>query len=352
MKAAVQRGYGSPDLLEIADVEQPTPGHHDVLVRIRAAAITLSETMTRTGRPILVRLFSGLMRPKQPILGSEFAGTITAVGRDVTKFAVGDEVFGSTGSAYGSFAEFVCMSEDAFLAIKPLEMTYEEAAPVCGGLAAWNFLHDKANLHEGQRVLVNGASGSIGTMAVQLAKSFGAEVTAVTSTGNIDLVRSLGADEVIDGTDEDFTRRPDTYDVIFDAESESSFARCRRKLTPDGMYLRTFPGPMILFQMLWTSKFGRKRAVVSATGLMPVEKRLAFLENLKKLVDAGEIRSVVDRSYPLDELADAYRYAERGDQRGSVVVTVGGLEGRTVHRHRGRARFTVETSPRRGEQTP
>jgi NADPH:quinone reductase-like Zn-dependent oxidoreductase len=322
MKAAVQRGYGSPDLLEIANVERPVPEHDEVLVRVLAAAITLSETMTRTGKPAFVRLFSGLARPKQPVLGSEFAGTITAVGSDVTRFAVGDEVFGSTGSAYGCFAEYVCMPEDGFLATKPTRMTYPEAAPVCGGLAAWNFLRDKADLRSGQRVLVNGASGSIGTMAVQLAKCFGAEVTAVTSAGNIDLVRSLGADEVIDGTAEDFTSRRDTYDVIFDAESESSFARCKGSLTPDGMYLRTFPDPMILLQMMWTWKVGRKRALVSATGLMPVEKRLAFLRELKKLIDAGEIRSVVDRSYPLDDLANAYRYAERGDQSGSVVVTL------------------------------
>jgi NADPH:quinone reductase-like Zn-dependent oxidoreductase len=322
MRAVVQDEYGSLDLLRLDEVPRPGPRDDEVLIRVRAAAVTLSDTITRTGRPLFARFFTGLLRPRQHIQGSEFAGEVAAVGRDVTVFDVGDEVFGVTGSAYGCFAEFMSMPADGLLAIKPTNMGFDEAASVCGALAAWNFLHDKADVRTGQRVLVNGASGAIGTAAIQVAKHLGARVTGVCGTGELELVASLGADEVIDDTREDFTSNGELYDVVFDAESTSSYRRCRGSLAQNGVYLRTFPGPVILLQMFLTSYVGRKRAIVSATGLMPIAKRRAFLDEVTKLVEAGEMRSVIDRSFPLERLADAYRHAERGTLRGTVVVTM------------------------------
>jgi NADPH:quinone reductase-like Zn-dependent oxidoreductase len=244
------------------------------------------------------------------------------VGRAVTRFEVGDDVFGVTGSDCGCFAEFMSMAEDGLLAIKPANTSFEEAASVCGALAAWNFLHDKADVQAGQRVLISGASGAMGTAAIQVAKHLGAQVTAVCSTGELTLVESLGADKLVDDTREDFTAGGHSYDVIFDTESTSSFRRCRGSLTNGGVYLRTFPGPMILLQTLWTSRFGSRKAIVSATGLMPIARRREFLDQVIRLVEEGSLRSVIDRSFPLEQLADAYRHAERGTLRGSVVVTM------------------------------
>lgn len=322
MRAVVQHEYGSVDALQLEDVIRPTPEPDEVQVRVRAAAVTLSESITLKGRPLVARFFTGLLRPRQPIQGSEFSGQIEAIGEDVKRFEVGDEVFGVTGSEGGCFAEFMCVPEDGLLAIKPANTSFAETASVCGALAAWNFLREKANVQAGQHVLVNGASGAIGTAAIQLAKHFGARVTGVCSTGELGLIESLGADNVIDETRQDFTRNGQIYDVIFDAESTSSYWRCRRSLAEDGLYLRTFPGLAILLQMLWTSRVGRKRAIVSATGLMPITKRRAFLMEVKRLVEAGKLRAVVDRCFPMERVADAYRHAERGQQRGTVVVTV------------------------------
>jgi len=262
------------------------------------------------------------MRPIQPILGAEFAGEIVAVGKGVTLFAEGDHVFGSTGTAFGCYAEYVCVPEDGFLAKKPGNLTYEEAAPVCGALAAWNFLKDKARIQGGQKVLINGASGSVGTAAVQIARYIGAEVTGVCSTKNLELVRSLGADKVVDYTKEDFTKTGETYDVIFDLTSESSFSRCKRSLAQNGVYLSAVLRLPILLQMLWTSKIGSKKAMFSATGLRPVPKRLAFLKELIELIEAGKLRTVIDRRYTLEHTADAHQYVEEGHKRGNVVITV------------------------------
>lgn len=322
MKAVVQHEYGSLDLLRLEEIPRPTPGDDEVLIRIRAAAVTLSDTITRQGRPLIARFFTGLRRPRNPVLGSEFSGEIEAVGPGVMRFQAGDEVFGVTGSDCGCFAEFMCMPADGLLGAKPRNTTFEEAASVCGALAAWNFLHDKADVQAGQAILVNGASGAIGTAAVQLAKDLGAQVTAVCSTDEVELVESLGADRVIDDTTEDFTTGGEIYDVVFDTESTSSYRRCRGSLAESGAYLRTFPGPLILLQMLWTSRFGRRRAIVSATGLMPISKRRIFLDEVASRVEAGKMSSVIDRCFPLPRLADAYRRAERGTKRGTVVVSM------------------------------
>ncbi len=318
----MQGRYGSLELLSIEEVERPAPGDNEVLVLVHAVAVTLSDTMMRKGQPLAVRLFSGLLRPKQPTLGAEFAGEVVVAGKDVERFVVGDRVFGSTGDDGGCYADYVCISEDSFVASMPSNMTYEEGAPVCGVLAAWNFLQNKAKVQSGQRILISGASGSIGTAAVQLAHHFGAEVTGVCSTANLGLVESLGADRVIDYTREDFTKGVEKYDIIFDCENKSSFSRCKKVLTPDGQYLKTYPGPAIVLQMLWTSRIGRKKAVISATGLLPVSKRLALLAELKQVIENEDLRPVVDKCFALDEIADAYRHAERGHKRGTVVVSV------------------------------
>ena len=208
------------------------------------------------------------------------------------------------------------------LAIKPANVTWAEAAPVCGAVAAWNFLTDQATIQSGQKVLINGASGSMGTAAVQIARYFGAEVTGVCCPTNLELVNSLGADHVIDYTQEDFTKTGQTWDVIFDAENKSSFSRCKGSLTQKGVYLKTFPGLTILLQMLWTSKFGSKKAKISATGLRPIPKRLSFLNELIELIEAGKIKPVIDRRYPLEQTAEAHRYFEKGHKEGIVVITV------------------------------
>jgi NADPH:quinone reductase-like Zn-dependent oxidoreductase len=214
------------------------------------------------------------------------------------------------------------MPEEGFLAIKPANMTYEEAAPVCGAITAWNYLRDKANIQSGQKVLINGASGSVGTSAVQIAKYFGAEVTGVCSTTNLELVKSLGADKIIDYTKEDFTKTGQTYDIIFDVVGKSSFPRCKSLLTPKGVFLSTVLRLPILLHMLWTSMIGTKKAKFSATGLRPVPERLIFLKELINLIKVGNIKSVIDRRYPLEQIAEAHRYVEEGHKKGNVVITL------------------------------
>jgi NADPH:quinone reductase-like Zn-dependent oxidoreductase len=323
MKAVVCTKYGPPEVLQLKEVEKPVPKDNEVLIRVYAATVGLSDLMTRKGAPFLTRFFTGLVRPKNPILGAEFAGEIEAVGNDVKLFKKGDQVFGADLSGLGAYAEYKSLPEDGVLAIKPANVTWAEAAPVCGALAAWNFLTDQATIQRGQKVLINGASGSIGTTAVQIARYFGAEVTGVCSTTNLELVKSLGADQVIDYTQEDFTKSGQTWDVIFDAENKSSFSQCKGSLTQKGVYLKTFPGLTILLQMLWTSKIGSKKAKISATGLRPVPERLIFLNELVELIEAGKIKSVIDRCYPLEQTAEAHRYVEKGHKKGNVVITVG-----------------------------
>jgi NADPH:quinone reductase-like Zn-dependent oxidoreductase len=323
MKAIVYTEYGSPDVLQLKEVEKPTVKNHEVLIRIYATTATPSDCANRKGDPFISRFFTGLIRPKNPIPGVELAGEIEAVGKDVKLFKEGDQVFGSTETSFGAYAEYICLLEAGVVAIKPANMTYEEAAPVCdGALTAWNFLRDKANIQSGQKVLINGASGSVGTAAVQLAKYFGAEVTGVCSATNLELVKSLGADKVIDYTKEDFTKTGQTYDAIFDTVGKSSFSRCKGSLTQKGVYLSTAPTLAIMLQMLLTSKIGNKKVVFSATGLRPVPERLIFLKELKELIEAGKIKSVMDRRYPLEQTAEAHRYVEQGHKKGNVVITV------------------------------
>ena len=333
MKAVLYEKYGPPEVLQLKEVEKPVPGNNEVLIRVHAATVPAEALLLRSlpFSPLLwflTRIGIGLIRPRKTILGSELAGDIEAVGKDVRLFKEGDQVFGSDLSGLGAYAEYKCMPEGGVLAIKPANITYEEAAPVCGALAAWNLLKNIAGIQSGQKVLINSVSGSAGTAAVQIAKYFGAEVTAVCSTANLELAKSLGADKVIDYTREDFIQSGHAYDVIYDTYDtydtivRNSFAHCKGLLTERGVYLSAIPTLAILLQMLWTSKIGGKKAIFSATGLRPVAERLTFLKELVRLVEAEKVKPVIDRRYPLEQIAEAHRYVEKGYKKGNVVVTV------------------------------
>ncbi len=316
MRAVVYDRYGPPDVLRVADVERPVPAADDVLVRIHASTVTRTDCGFRSAEFFVSRFFTGLHRPKRKILGLEFAGEVEAVGAAVTEFDVGDRVF---GVGAGAHAEFVCVRESGALAHMPAGTTFEEAAAVCDGASLALACLRKAGDLDGRSVLVYGASGSVGTAGVQLAKHFGAHVTAVCDTKHVELVRSLGADEVIDYMHEDFTRNGETYDVIFDAVGKESFRRCRHSLKPGGTFVDTDPG--FLWQIpvlaLLTRWIGDKRV---ALGITRYAKRDVVL--IKELIEAGTYRAVIDRRYPLDEIVEAHSYVETGQKTGNVVLTV------------------------------
>jgi NADPH:quinone reductase-like Zn-dependent oxidoreductase len=318
MKAVVYTEFGPPDVLQLKEVEKPAPKDNEVLIRIHATTVATEDPGTRASPGI-----NGFRKPKIPILGEYLAGEIESVGQEVKRFGKGDSVYGHTGLRYGTYAEYTCMPEDGALAPKPANMTYEEAVAIPhGGLTALPFLRDQGRIQSGDHVLINGASGSVGTAAVQLAKYFGAEVSGVCSTTNLELVKSLGAGKVIDYTEEDFTKSGQTYDIIFDVAGKSSFSRCKSSLKRGGVYLITVPTLAIFPQMLWTRLFGGKKAVFAATGLRPASARAKDLLVLKEIIEAGKMKAVIDRCYPLEHIAEAHRYVEKGHKKGNVVITV------------------------------
>lgn len=299
MKVIVCTKYGSSEVLQLKEVEKPVPGENEMLIKVHAATVTPADIAFRKGNPLISRFFTGLLKPKFTP-GDELAGEIEAVGKSVKAFKKGDRVFGSSGTIFGAHAEYICLSEDAALGIMPTNADYGEAVSVCyAGLTALPFLRDKASIQSGQKVLINGASGSIGTLAVQLARYYGAEVTGVCSTANLELIRSLGAERVIDYTKEDFTKNGHIYDIIFDVVSKSSFSKCKNALKPGGIYLTTFPSAGIMVQCIWTSKFGTKKAMFVATGLRQAREKSKDLLFLKELTEAGKLNPVIDRRYPL-----------------------------------------------------
>jgi NADPH:quinone reductase-like Zn-dependent oxidoreductase len=316
MRAVVHDRYGPPEVLRIDDVERPVPKDDEVLVRVHATTVTRSDTGFRSAEYWFARVFTGLLRPKRKISGSELAGVVEAVGSAVTEFEVGDEVFGVKG---GANAEYVCVREQGVLAHKPARMTFEEAAAVCDGALLARTCLKSADLRQGRSILVYGASGSMGVAAVQLARSYGADVSAVCNTKNLELVRSLGADEVFDYLQEDFTKSGKTYDVIFDAVGKHSFRRCRRSLAPGGMYITADLGFMwhVPVLALLTRWIGDKRAKV---GIGTYKKEDVLL--LKELIDAGKYTAVIDRTYPLEDVVEATRYVETHQKTGNVVLTV------------------------------
>ncbi|MFC1921712.1 NAD(P)-dependent alcohol dehydrogenase [Chloroflexota bacterium] len=327
MKAIVYTEYGPPEVLQLKEVEKPTPMDDEVLIKIFATAVTTGDANARgfthvpPGFGPLPRLMFGITGPRKPIIGADLAGEIEAAGKDVNSFNKGDQVYGIDGNNLGSYAEYVCRSEDGALALKPANMSYEEAAAVpFGACTALYFLREKANIQSGQKVLINGASGGVGIYAVQLAKYFGTEVTGVCSTKNLELVKSLGADKVVDYTKEEFTQNGETYDIIFDVVGgKISFSKCRNSLKQNGFFLAVAGGLKEAIQMLWTSVVGSKKVIFG--GGMASERK-DYLLFLNELIEAGKIKAVIDRHYPLEQTAEAHRYVEEGHKRGNVVITV------------------------------
>ena len=320
MKAAVHTRYGPPDVVRIVDVERPNAAANEVLVKVHAATVNRTDCGFRAAHPWIVRFFSGLTKPKATILGCEFAGEIEALGRDVTAFEIGDRVFGFSEDRFGAHAEHLTMPQDGPIATIPPDLSFEEIAPSTEGSHYALSLITRARIRGGQRVLVIGGTGAIGSAAVQLLKELGAVVTAVADTEHLELVRGLGADRVIDRTVEDFTQDDRTYDVVLDAVGKSSFARCRRLLEPRGIYLSTDLGPLSQnpFLALVTPLLGRRRVMFP----IPPKHSARELGRIREMLVAGTFRPIVDRRYPLDRIVDAYRYVETGQKIGNVVITV------------------------------
>lgn len=322
MKAIEYQNYGAPEVLQWKEVAKPTLKPNEVLIRVHASTVTAADIMMRTGMPKIGRLYLGLKAPKRKIIGFDFAGEVVEIGSAVSSFQIGDKVFGGT-TTLGCYAEYLCVSEKDVVAQMPENIGYAEAAPVSGSaITVLNFLQGKGNIQKGQKVLIHGASGGLGTYAVQIAKHFGAEVTAVCSKGNLEMVKALGADHVVDYLKEDFTKAGKQYDIIFDTVGKRSFSECKKSLSKQGIYLASVASGGLLFQMVWTSLFGGKKAKTSSTGLLPVAKRLAYLMELRELLGTGRVKTVLDQAYPFAQTAAAHAYVELGHKKGNVVLVI------------------------------
>lgn len=323
MKAIVYEKYGPPEVLQLKEIQKPIPKDKEVLIKIYATTVAAEDPRWRSftfpaWAWLPIRIQAGIRKPRNKILGFELAGEIESAGKDVKLFKEGDRVFGHTLNG-GTYAQYKCLPEDGVLATIPHNMTFEEAVAIPNGaLTALLFLR-KGSIQSGQKVLINGASGSVGTAAVQIAKSFGADVTGVCSTANLKLVKSLGAEQVIDYTKEDFTKSNQNYDIVFDVKGWRSFSRCKSSLKHGGIYLTTNPGLKVFLQILWTSMKGSKKIKWVASGLIAKAEDLGFI---KELVETGKTKPVIDRRYPLEQMAEAHRYVETGHKKGDVVITV------------------------------
>lgn len=322
MRAIVYERYGPPEVLQLKEVEKPTPKDHEVLINTYATTVTSGDWRVRslnvpTGFGLIMRLVFGVTRPKQPILGSELSGVVVSVGKDVRKFKAGDQVFAFSDTAMGCYAEYKCMPEDGALAIKPANLTYEEAAALSfGGTTALDFFR-RGKLQSGEKVLINGASGGVGTAAVQLARHFGADVTGVCSTANVELVRSLGASHVIDYTEEDFTQNGETYDVIVDTAGTAPFSRSKASLKERGRLLMVLGGLPDMLRIPWVSMTSNKKVIAG-----PASGRAEDLRFLAGLAEAGQYKPFIDRCYPFEQIIEAHRYVDTGRKKGNVVITL------------------------------
>ncbi|WHX98418.1 NAD(P)-dependent alcohol dehydrogenase [Neobacillus sp. DY30] len=322
MKAIVYTKYGPPDVLQLKEVDKPIPKDHELLVKVKATTVTVADIRSRgflvpPAFWLPARISLGFKQPKKEVLGMELAGEVESVGKDVKRFKKGDQVFAASLESFGAYAEYKCLPEDGPVTIKPSNITYEEAAAIPIGARTALFFLRKANIKEGQKVLVYGASGSVGSYAVQLAKYFGAEVTGVCSSSNLELVKSLGADKVIDYTKEDFSSKGETYDVIFEAVNKSQFTDCMKMLKKDGVYIN-ITEPLPNARMLWTQLTTSKKLILSRNSPETADA----LNYLKELVGSGKLKVVIDRYYTFDEIVEAHRYVEKGHKKGNVVITL------------------------------
>lgn len=323
MQAITSRTYGGPEVVHLEEVAMPVPKRHEILIRNYGTVVSGAESTARSGTDPFARLYFGLARPRFPVLGTGFAGEVQAVGDAVTKYQVGDQVMGSLGPALGAHAEYIATSEDGIIAMKPGVLSPTDAVAILdGALTALPFLRDAAALKAGQSILINGASGAVGTAAVQLAKHFGASVTAVCSSANLELVKSLGADKVIDYTSEDFTKNGQEYDVVFDAVGKNSYSRSRKILKPGGIYLTTVPALPALIWTLLTPMLSKKRARIMFTGLRKPAAMAADAQFIGDLAAAGHYVPVIDKTYRLNEAAHAHTHVESGHKKGSVVISL------------------------------
>lgn len=317
MKAAAYTKYGPPEVLQVQEVEKPLPKDNEILLRIEATAVNSGDWRLRKADPFGVRLFFGLLKPKINILGAVFAGTVESIGKDVKLFKTGDEIFGHTDMRLGAHAEYLCLSESGSLALKPKSLNHAEAAVIpFGGTTALHFIK-KAAIKPGQKVLINGASGAVGSAAVQLAKYFGASVTGVCSTANIDLVKSLGADLVIDYTKGDFAKAGETYDIIFDTVNKIPFSKGIKLLNKNGILILSAAGMPEMLRGLWTSMTSRKRVL---TGV--ISHNAEAINFFKELMEANKLKPVIDKIYPLEQIVEAHAYVEKGHKKGNVAITV------------------------------
>jgi NADPH:quinone reductase-like Zn-dependent oxidoreductase len=323
MRAVVAKGYGTHEVLEPEKVEIPRIGGNDVLVKIYAGSATRADTMMLSGKPLIGRLFTGLRKPKHAIPGTGFAGEVVDTGENVTLFKKGDRVFGETTLGFGTNAEYVAINENGVILLKPDNLSFAEAATFCDGhLTSINFLREIGKVKPGQKVLINGASGSLGTSAVQLAKYFGAEVTAVCSTANVGLVKSLGADNVIDYSKEEFTTINEQFDLIYDTVGKSSFRKSKKVLARKGLYISPVMKFSLIIQMILTSANRNRKAIFAASGLKADKDLRALLSELLAIFRSGKLRTVIDRQFPLEKLAHAHQYIAAGHKKGNVVIVV------------------------------
>lgn len=323
MKTVVYSKYGSPEVLKIKEIQKPVPQDDEVLIKIHTTTVTATDCVFRRGEPKFSRLFTGLTKPKNQVLGSEFAGEIESVGNKVKAFKNGDKVYGTTPGA-GSYQEYICLVEEkATLAKMPSNKNYEEAISCCDGfLTALPFLRDKGKIQKGNKVLIIGASGSVGSAAVQLAHYFGAEVTGVCSASSVDLVKSIGAVKIIDYTKDDFTKNGESYDIIFDLVGKTSFSQCKNSLKQNGKFLLAAVTLKVFPSVLWTSIFSSKKSLIMATGLRPPKERTKDLNFISELVESGKIKPIIDKIIPMEEIAEAHRYVDTGRKKGNVVIKV------------------------------
>jgi len=317
VKAAVYAQYGQPEVLQVKEVEKPIPRNNEMLLRVKATAVNSGDVRLRKADPFAVRFIFGLLKPRINILGTVFSGEVESVGKDVTKFKVGDAVFGHTDMRFGAYAEFISVPEQGSSALKPANITHAEAAAIpFGGVTALHFIK-KAKIQPGQKVLIVGASGAVGSAAVQLAKSFGADVTAVCSTANIALVKSIGADKVVDYTQKDFTQNGEIYDVIFDTVKAIAVSRSLKSLSKNGIMILSAAGLQEMLQGFWISATSSKKVM---TGVISHTATDIFF--LKELTEAGKFKPVVDKTYPLEQIAEAHAYVEKGHKKGNVTINI------------------------------